>query len=374
MKAAKDFLTPEMYYKAIEGSDSGLWVCDMSQGLCYLSNRYYIMLGYTPGEFEGTIDNLFALLHPDDVEKSQQKFAELFSGQSETYRNEVQLKTKAGTYLPILTQGVVERDELGAVSKFIGWNIDISSLKAAQKALDDERALNIAQSRLAQLGMLAGGVAHEINNPLTTILGRSELLRRSISRGTASDPAKLLEDLQVIQQSSRRISEIINGLRTMVEGGVDQKRERLWLTQVVEEVLGLCQSQLEGQGIHWHIKLPQPGPSVKANFTLMSQVFLNLIKNAADALENRSQKNIWIEVKVEDQAAHFIIEDDGSGVKPEDREKLMMPFFTTKRPGQGTGLGLSISKAIVLSHGGDLHYQHAEGRSRFVVQLPLLGP
>jgi PAS domain S-box-containing protein len=371
MKSAKDFLTLDNYYKAIEGSDSALWVYDLGLNTCYLSSRYYTMLGYEPDEFEGTLENIFALLHPDDAQKSQQQFADLFSGKSDLYRNEVRLKAKSGQYCPILTQGMVERDEAGTVTQFIGWNIDISSLKEAQKALDEERALNIAQSRLAQLGLLSGGIAHEVKNPLTTIMGRSELLQRQIKKGLAISEENILKDLETIQRAAKRIAEIIEGLRVMVEGGTGQNKERILVTQVTEEVLSLCQSQLESQGIRWHIKLPKPGPCVECNFTLLSQVFLNLVKNAADALEQQTEKDIWIQVTEEDGKAGFIIEDNGSGVKPEDRDKLMLPFFTTKPPGKGTGLGLSISKAIIHSSGGDFYYEDISGHTRFVVELPV---
>jgi PAS domain S-box-containing protein len=347
MKSAKDFLTLDSYYKAIEGSDSALWVYDLGLNTCYLSSRYYTMLGYEPDEFEGTLENLFALLHPDDAQKSQQQFADLFSGKMDTYRNEVRLRSKSGEYCPILTQGMVERDETGTVTQFIGWNIDISSLKEAQKALDEERALNIAQSRLAQLGLLSGGIAHEVKNPLTTIMGRSELLQRRIKKGQSTSNEDILKDLESIQRAAKRIAEIIEGLRVMVEGGAGQNKERIFIAQVTEEVLSLCQSQLESQGIKWHIKLPKPGPCVEANFTLMSQVFLNLIKNAADALEQQTEKDIWIEVTEDNGKACFSIEDNGSGIKPEDQDKLMLPFFTTKPPGKGTGLGLSQKRSFI---------------------------
>jgi PAS domain S-box-containing protein len=371
MDSAKDILTIDMYYKAIEGSDSGLWVCDIKEGICYLSNRYYSMLGYRPDEFPGTMSNLFALLHPEDVETSNKLFSELFSGATNTYRNEVRLKTKSGEYIPILTQGLAERNAEGEVIKFIGWNIDISSLKDAQKKLDEERALNISQSRLAQLGLLAGGITHEVNNPLTVIQGRSEMILKSLQSDTPINKASLLNGIEQIQKSAKRIAEIIKGLRTIVDGGVEGEKTKVSLNHVVEEVLSICQGEVESRGIEIEVKLSLDRPCIMANFALLYQVFLNLINNASDALETKKHKNIWIEVGSDDKEAYFKIDDNGIGIKQEDQDKIMLPFFTTKDPGKGTGLGLSISKAIVKSQNGNINFETIKGLSRFTVKFPL---
>ncbi len=372
MASVKNLLTPEMYFKAIEGSDSGLWVLDVKAGLCYLSNRYYTMLGYAPGEFEGTMSNLFALLHPEDVQKSNDLFQDFFEGKSDIYRNEVRLKHKSGKFIHILTQGLGERDENNKVVIFIGWNIDITSLKEAQQKLDEERALNISQTRLAQLGLLAGGITHEVNNPLTVIQARSQMMIKAIQSGKTLDTESLLAGLEAIQNSSKRIAEIVKGLRTIVDGGVEGNQTKVSLIHAVEEVLSICQSEVEARGIRLHITMGSERPYIFANFALLCQVFINLINNASDALETMKEKDIWIKVESRETRAYFIIDDNGIGIKPQDRDKIMTPFFTTKDPGKGTGLGLSISKAIVHSQKGDLQYESYHGLSRFSVSFPII--
>lgn len=369
MNIPDSIFTTDMYYKAIEGSDSGLWVYDAEKDLYYLSNRYYTMLGYSPGEFEGNMQMLFSLLHPDDVDRSTKFFAEFFASKSNSYRNEVRLKSKSGSYIDILTQGIAERDKDGKLTKFIGWNIDISSLKDAQRKLDEERARNMAQSRLAQLGLLAGGLAHEINNPLTVVKIRSELISRNLSQGKL-DPKFIQDSLNEIQNSAKRIADIIAGLRAMSDGSADL-RDRIPVSHVIEEVLSICRSEISKRGIDLHLDISQQNPYITANFSLMCQVLLNLINNAADALEEQTQKDIWIKTDADETHAFIIIEDNGPGIKKEDQDKIMLPFFTTKEPGKGTGLGLTISKSIVQSEKGDLSYEQLNEFTKFVVKLPL---
>lgn len=365
MNSSSEILTPDMYYKAIEGSDSGLWVLDLRTKVCYLSNRYYTMLGYEPGEFEGTLENIFGLLHPDDFEKSNEAFNEFFTGRTLVYRNEVRLKNKNGTYNHILTQGLGERDIDGNLCKFIGWNIDITLLKDAQKKLDE-------QYRLIQMGVLAGGLTHEINNPLTVILGRSELMLKAIKSGKEIDVNQFIANLETIQDASRKIAEIVHGLRTIADGGIDWNKTTVSINEVLENVVELSKKEIEKKKISLHVKLPKQNVSLYANPSLLSQVFLNLINNAIDALDGILEKDIWIELTSKADHAYVFVDDNGVGIDPADETKIMLPFFTTKEPGKGTGLGLSISKSLVQSLSGDIHYEKLEKKSRFVVTLPCL--
>lgn len=366
---AKNFLTNEMYYKAIEGSDSGLWVYDIQKGICFLSDRYYTMLGYKVGEFDGTMPNLFALLHPDDLEPTKQVFDRFFSDPNATYRHEVRLRNKSGGYTNILTQGLAERNTKGEVDIFIGWNIDVTQIKEAQKKLDDERALNISQSRLAQFGLLAGGLAHEVNNPLTVIQIRSEMIMKALEAKGSIPEKALLSHIDAIHAASGKIASIVNGLRTIADGGIEKNKSSLSLNEVLDEVLTICQSEILNRGIRLHLELPKNQFKFNANFSLVSQVILNLIKNAIDALEEKTEADIWIKIENTDKKTSFIIADNGSGISKPDREKIFLPFFTTKPPGKGTGLGLAISKSIVQSQNGELRLDHSDELTRFIAEF-----
>lgn len=371
MESSDNLFTKDVYYKAIESSDSGLWIYDIPKGKCFLSNRYYKMLGYQVGEFEGTMENLFKLLHPEDVEKTNQIFKDFFAGSSSLYRNEVRLKCKSGSYIDVLTQGFAERDENGKVLKFIGWNIDISALKDAQRKLDEERSINISQSRLAHFGLMAGGLAHEVNNPLTVIQIRSEMMLKSLKQGSPPTVEKMTSALESIQTSANRIAEIIRGLRQIADGGVEERKTSTTLQKVLKDVLLVCQGEITKKGIRIHESFSSD-PFINANVALLSQVILNLINNSIDALEPKTDKDIWLKISSDHAFAYISVEDNGTGIKKEDQEKIMYPFYTTKEPGKGTGLGLSISKSIIQSQNGHIHFESGNGLTKFVVTLPLV--
>ena len=358
-----------MYYKAIEESDSGLWVYDLATGTVFLSDRYYTMLGYEPNEFEGTMENLYALLHPEDVESTDLIFAEFFKSKNSKYRNEVRLKNKAGGYTHILTQGFGERNEAGGVVTFIGWNIDITPLKEAQKLLDDERVRSAGQSRLAQLGILAAGLTHEIYNPLMSIQLRSQLLTRSIKNNEEITDAKLIEYLETIQNSAKKIEAIVRGLRTISEGGKDDQKETFVVNKLLEDILSVCRPQLDQKQILVRVTDLEI-ISFEGYKILLGQVFLDLINNSVDALENTSQKLIFINLSQQEKEIVITFEDNGEGIPENNREKIFLPFFTTKEPGKGTGLGLSISNSIIQTHKGSIDYTRENGRSIFTIRLP----
>lgn len=359
-----------MYYRAIEGSDSGLWVYNVPSGTCFLSDRYYTMLGYEPNEFEGTNENLFALLHPDDVERTNRIFEDFYKGVTSKYRNEVRLKNKSGSYTNILTQGIGERNQAGEVETFIGWNIDITPLKEAQRLLDEERAKSASQSRLAHLGLLSAGVTHEINNPLMVIKLRSQLMMKSIANRGNIPTETLLTYLEAIQDSANKIESIVKGLRTIANGGNDDEQGRFSINQVLEEVLFLCRAELEEQQVSVNLSA-MAEVEVEGNITLMGQVFLNLIDNSIDALKDRPLKKILITLSRSENDATITFEDNGPGVEEKNRDKIFLPFFTTKAPGEGTGMGLSISASIIQAHRGSIEYSFEKGRSIFTIHLPI---
>lgn len=363
-----DLISKEMYYKAIEESDSGLWVYDIAAGTVFLSDRYYTMLGYEPNEFDGTMENLYGLLHPDDIEPTNKIFAEFFKSKNSKYRNEVRLKNKGGGYTHILTQGYGERNEAGEVVTFIGWNIDITPLKDAQRLLDEERVRSAAQSRLAQLGILAAGLTHEIYNPLMSIQLRSQMITKTIKNNEEFPADKLLEYLETIQSSAKKIESIVRGLRTISDGGKDDQKETFILNKLLEDILSICRTQLDQKQILVQVTANE-NISFEGNKILLGQVFLNLINNSVDALESTSQRLISINLSQQEDEIIITFADNGEGVPENDREKIFLPFFTTKEPGKGTGLGLSISNSIIQAHKGSIDYSREKDRSIFTIKF-----
>ncbi len=225
----------------------------------------------------------------------------------------------------------------------------------------------IRQERLAAIGVLVSGVAHELNNPLQAILGFADLLQMR------SDlPSNVRAELSLMQKESARASAIIRNLSRF---GYQQTSAPtpVRLHDVVASVVELMQRKLHDQGIALEVQESSVG-SVLAVFTELQQVLLNFVINAEQALAANRRRPARIVIRTSD-AAHgstIEVEDTGPGVTPEDEPRLFQPFFTTKAVGVGTGLGLSVSYGIIESHGGTIGYHRgASGGAVFYFRLPV---
>jgi C4-dicarboxylate-specific signal transduction histidine kinase len=225
----------------------------------------------------------------------------------------------------------------------------------------------IRQERLAAIGVLLSGIAHELNNPLQAISGFSEILQRERSL----DP-QVKSDLALIQKESARASGIIRNL-SRFSRQQSSKPTPVMLDDVVASVVELRQRRLQEQGINLQIEEAATRPA-QAVFTELQQVLLNFVINAEQSINAsgaRADRRIIVRTRDNDAGVHFEVEDTGPGVPPEDESKLFQPFFTTKPVGEGTGLGLSVSYGIVRSFGGVIGYERGEqGGARFFVDLP----
>jgi C4-dicarboxylate-specific signal transduction histidine kinase len=225
----------------------------------------------------------------------------------------------------------------------------------------------IRQERLAAIGVLVSGVAHELNNPLQAILGFAELLQLRTDL-----PEDARQELALIQKESTRASAIIRNLSRFTRQQT-MEPTLVRLRDVVASVIELRQRKLEEGRID--LNLVQIGdPLALAVFAELQQVVLNFVINAEQALKERDGRHI-ISIRVDDSDGPGRIEvrDNGPGVPQEDEAKLFQPFFTTKPVGEGTGLGLSVSYGIIESHGGTIGYRRApDGGAIFYFELPAI--
>ena len=224
----------------------------------------------------------------------------------------------------------------------------------------------IRQERLAAIGVLLSGIAHELNNPLQAISGFSEMLQRNTEL-----PGEVREDLAIIQKESRRASAIIRNVSRFSR----QQTARPALVQpadVIASVVELRQRRLRELDITLEVEDRSAQP-VLGVFTELQQVLLNFLINAEQAIAAARPAVRRIVVRGRDvgDRVRLEVEDTGPGVAPEDESKLFQPFFTTKPVGEGTGLGLSVSYGIVRSHGGTIGYERsAAGGARFFLEIP----
>ena len=214
----------------------------------------------------------------------------------------------------------------------------------------------IQSERLAAMGQMIGGFAHELNNPLTSILGMAELLQD----GTVSEGAR--KQVTILHQQARRAAEIVQNLQYFARPPAPG-RSQVNLNELVQRILQLQTYPLRKSNITVDF-LPEPTiPAVDADPNQLMQVFLNLLLNAEQAIrETREKGTIRVRLRGPNPDSVWVVfQDDGPGIAPENLAHIFDPFFTTKRPGRGTGLGLSICKTVLREHGGNIEAASAPG-------------
>lgn len=234
--------------------------------------------------------------------------------------------------------------------------------------LTEQRAMALNAARLASLGVMAGGVAHEINNPLAVVISRTERLKVKLGR-LAVLPA-VEKDLEIILRTSGRIATIVRGLRTFARDGDADPLQPARLVEIVNDTLALCQERFLLSGVALSVG-EVPDIVIQCRAAQISQVLLNLLNNAFDAVLGTTDPTVNVIAAVVGGTMELSVVDSGPGVPLEIRDRIMEPFFTTKEVGSGTGLGLPISKGIAAEHAGTLVYDATSTRTRFVLTIPI---
>jgi signal transduction histidine kinase len=264
----------------------------------------------------------------------------------------------------------------------------LRALEAAKSSLEQAQSSLVRSEKLASVGRLAAGVAHEIGNPLSAILGFVELLR-----GGGLEPAEEDEFLRRVQSETERIHRIIRNLLDFARTPSDTKVARAAVvSEAVADAVHLVSPQKDLRGVRIERRIAEELPEVALDADRLTQVLLNLLLNAADAIESKRERDrhaagaestrgdaladredtILVEAQLEDGEIVLRVIDSGTGIDPAARASLFEPFFTTKPVGRGTGLGLAVCQTIIEEARGSIRAEtHASGGACFEIRLPV---
>ena len=254
----------------------------------------------------------------------------------------------------------------------VGFVEDETEKMKLKNALDYEKVKSAHLDRLNSLSEMAGGLAHEINNPLAIISGRAQSMRIKSQQGRL-EPIFLLESLKKIEETSLRISKIISGLRTIARDGSNDEFCNISISILIEDVLTFWSQRLRNSNIDIQFNWKNADVMIHCRPVQITQVLLNLIGNSFTAIKDFEEEK-WIRIDVESTAESIVeirIIDSGSGIPLAIKNKIFDPFFTTKPIGEGTGLGLTLAVGVLNDHHGYIRLDESCSNTCFIVGIPL---
>lgn len=238
-------------------------------------------------------------------------------------------------------------------------------LEEVQRLYKESLQLVTQSEKLASIGRLAGGVAHEINNPLMVILGRAELALMDLPEDHAASA-----DLEIIVSETKRIANIVKNLLRFSRQDQQESLLPVEVNEIVDRAVELTRYQMTVDNITIETRYAPNLPAILGNAGQLQQVFTNVIINAYQAMAPQGGR-LTVETRVRNGRVEVLFADTGCGIPPEQIKRIFEPFFTTKNEQEGTGLGLSVSYGIIADHGGEIQVQSEVGRgSTFTISLP----
>ncbi|MGD2125700.1 MAG: PAS domain S-box protein [Desulfobacteraceae bacterium] len=353
------------FEKVIQSTVDGIVVVDTKGNVLIFNEGMEQLTGYSASEIinRGHLSSFYDI---DVAKENMRKMrSEHYGPPGKLNPTSMTVTTKGGEEIPVtLTASIITINgkEIGSVGIFT----DMREILKMRKELEDANIQLIQSQKIASIGRMAAGVAHEINNPLSAILIYAELLM-----GNLKDNPDYSKDLQEIIDQTLRCKSIVSDLLEFSRKSAG-KVSSFSLENLLNKCLGLLINKAYFQDIEVSTEIEQGMPNVVGDMSQLQQVFTNLFINAADAMEGKGKLEIG--AHCDQDRSTFIIEvsDTGSGIPEELRDRVFDIFFTTKPVGRGTGLGLSISQNIIKIHGGHLYFEcPPEGGTTFIVELPL---
>lgn len=347
-----------------------VWDLDFRSGSLWRGEGYHRTFGYDTKDGSESVDSWFGHLHPDDALRVTTSFRKAVDSTSETWHEDYRFKRHDGTYASVQDCGFILREESGRAVRMVGGMRDLTT----QKSIEAEY---LRAQRLASIGTMAGGIAHDLNNVLAPIMLSIDLLRHD-----ANPKARHDHILDVIESSANRGAELVRQVLAFTRG-MDGERVNMRLAPLLDELGGIIRHTFP-RNILIEISMGKALWLVPGHPTQVHQVLLNLAVNARDAMPAGGTLSISVEniliaensvlLRPQAEAGPYVViefTDTGQGMSPEVIERVFEMFFTTKIDGKGTGIGLATVDAIVKRHGGFHTVESKVGQgSTFKIYLP----
>ena len=347
----------ENYVRALNSS-SIVATTDPQGKITFVNSKFCEISGYSEAELIGKTHRLInSGYHPKGF------FKEMWRTISSKliWTGEICNRAKDGTIYWVSSTIVPMLSEDGKIYSYVSIRHDITKRKAAEE-------VSAHASKLASIGEMSAGIAHEINNPISIIHGKSLQLIRKIQSGKTSEENSI-QELQKISNEATRVAKIVSSLLNFARSGDQDPFVPTLVDYLFSDALTLSSERFRVNGVKLKIDCPE-NLCLDCRPIQITQVLSNLLNNAFDAVLPLTEK--WVELRAEQKNDRIIISvtDSGNGVPANIHDKLMQPFFTTKPVGQGTGLGLSISKGIIESHLGLFYLDPTSPNTKFIMDLP----
>lgn len=365
------------YARAVRGTSDGLWDWNVVTNEDYLSPRWKELLGFAEDELANEYATFFSRIHPDDVSRVQEAINTHLE-QCIPYNIKHRLRTKTGDYKWFHVRGMAERDEQGQAVIMSGSITDITELMRAEVEKEKlEKQLQQAR-KMESIGNLAGGIAHNFNNTLSSIIGFTELAIEAAPKGSTQK-----EDLEEVYIAGNRAKELVQQILAFASQS-EKKTTPVRLSDIVTEAVTLLRPSTSTT---IDIK-PTINSTVKimGNDSQLHQIVMNLCTNAIHSLQQSggvleiALRNISLEKDSElktsklpsGEYVELTISDNGPGIDPAIIENIFDPYFTTKGVGKGSGMGLAMVNGIVESYGGDIQVKSEPGeKTSFAIRFPV---
>jgi len=353
------------FQNVIQSSVDGIVVVDTEGHVLIFNEGMERLTGYTGEEIMN--DGHLSTFYDIDMAKENMKKmrSDQFGPVGKLNPTTMNIRTKSGEEIPVTLSASIIRSEgkeIGSVGAFT----DMREILQMRRELEEAHFQLVQSEKIASVGRMAAGVAHEINNPLAGVLIYAELLKENLK-----DQTENLEDVGEIIKQTLRCKKIVSELLEFSRQSIG-KESAFELEKLIDTCLNLLTKQASFQNIKVVKEIERGMPAMLGDMGQLQQVFTNLFINASDAMEGVGK--IHIKAKYVFNESKFIIQvsDEGPGIPLAMRDKIFDIFYTTKPVGKGTGLGLSISQNIISLHGGSIRFEcPQEGGTTFTIELPL---